>query len=107
MTPANEPDEYVFVSWHTPTNAVIGGFYGLGYGIIRDNDPPPTVLPGLGRIAEGDAGTSQVDVPVSLSTVSGKTVAVEWTTLPVAATGFDVAARRLHAGERGSDLRSR
>ena len=32
----DEPDEQVWVSWRSPTNAVIGGFYGLGYGTIRE-----------------------------------------------------------------------
>ena len=27
-------DEFVVVSFHTPTNAYLGGFYGLGFGII-------------------------------------------------------------------------
>ncbi len=84
----DEPDEYVWVSWHSPTNAVIGGFYGLGYGIIRDDDPPPTVLPGVATRVEGNAGTTEINVPVSLSAASGKTVTVEWTTLLHPGSGF-------------------
>ena len=33
-----EPDEYVIVSFHDPTNAVMGGFYGLGFGLITNDD---------------------------------------------------------------------
>jgi Calx-beta domain len=84
----DEVNEQVWVSWHTATNAVIGGVYGLGYGIIRDDDQPPTVLPGLATIVEGNAGTADLQVPVSLSTASGKPVTVQWTTLPVAGAGF-------------------
>ena len=28
------PDEYLVVSFHDPTNATMGGFWGLGFGII-------------------------------------------------------------------------
>ena len=33
-----EPDEYVVVSFHSPTEARMGGFWGLGFGIIVDDD---------------------------------------------------------------------
>ena len=33
-----EPDEYFLISFHNPTNATIGGFYGLGVGIISNDD---------------------------------------------------------------------
>ena len=28
------PDEHIVISFHDPTNATIGGFWGLGFGII-------------------------------------------------------------------------
>ena len=34
----DEPDEFVVTSFRNPTNATIGGFYGLGYGSIEDDD---------------------------------------------------------------------
>jgi hypothetical protein len=34
----DEPDEYVVVSFSNPTNAKIGGFWGLGFGVITDDD---------------------------------------------------------------------
>lgn len=33
-----EPDEYVVVSFHSPTGARMGGFWGLGFGGIVDDD---------------------------------------------------------------------
>ncbi|MGZ4728598.1 MAG: hypothetical protein ACXWB2_12825 [Acidimicrobiales bacterium] len=33
-----EPDEYVVVSFHHPTNATMGGFWGLGFGVITNDD---------------------------------------------------------------------
>ncbi len=33
-----EPDEYVVVSFHDPTNAVMGGFWGLGFAVITNDD---------------------------------------------------------------------
>jgi subtilisin family serine protease len=35
---AKEPEEYLLVAFSSPTNATIGGFYGLGVGGIVDND---------------------------------------------------------------------
>jgi photosystem II stability/assembly factor-like uncharacterized protein len=35
----DEPDEVIVVSLREPTNASIGGFWGLGFGIITDDDP--------------------------------------------------------------------
>lgn len=34
----SESDEYVVVSFHDPTNAKIGGFYGLGLVLIQNDD---------------------------------------------------------------------
>ena len=28
------PDEHIVISFHDPTNATLGGFWGLGFGII-------------------------------------------------------------------------
>src|SRR6185369_15780556 len=36
----DEPDEYVLVGFSNPTNATIGGYLGLGFGTIQDDDPP-------------------------------------------------------------------
>jgi len=34
-----EPDEYVVVSFAQPTNARMGGFWGLGFAVIANDDP--------------------------------------------------------------------
>jgi hypothetical protein len=74
-----EPDEYIVVSFHDPTNATMGGFWGLGFGVITDDDHP-TVLPGEGLAPEGNSGDSTLDVPVDLSHSSTQTVTVQWQT---------------------------
>jgi hypothetical protein len=35
---APEPDEYVVLSFLHPTNATMGGYWGLGFGVIVDDD---------------------------------------------------------------------
>lgn len=74
-----EPDEWVLVAFGNPTNATVGGFYGLGFGGIT-NDDHTVVLPGTASVLEGDAGTTMLALPVSLSQPSTQTVTVEWTT---------------------------
>ena len=75
-----EPDEYIVVSFHDPTNATMGGFWGLGLGIIT-NDDHATVLPGSGTVAAPTSGTADLVVPVTLSNPSTQTITVQWTTL--------------------------
>jgi hypothetical protein len=77
-----EPDEYIVVSFHDPTNAVMGGFWGLGFGGIL-NDDHATVLPGLGSVAAPSSGTADLGVPVTLTNPSTLPITVEWTTLSV------------------------
>ena len=33
-----EPNEWITVSFKHPTNAKMGGFYGLGFGVITNDD---------------------------------------------------------------------
>ena len=33
-----EPDEYIVVSFTNPTNAKMGGYWGLGFGVITNDD---------------------------------------------------------------------
>ena len=75
-----EPDEYVVVSFHDPTNANMGGYFGLGFGIIT-NDDHATVVPGSGQVAAPTSGTADLVVPVTLSNPSTQTVTVQWNTL--------------------------
>jgi hypothetical protein len=76
-----EPDEWFLISFHDPTNATIGGFYGLGVGIIRNDDVLPKIVPSSASISEGDAGSQLLTSTVSLSAPSDKTVTADWTTL--------------------------
>jgi len=77
----DEPDEYIVTSFGNPTNADIGGFWGLGFGLILDDDPRPSVVPGLGTVTEGDGGAVVVEIPVTLSSPSSATVTADWVTL--------------------------
>lgn len=74
----DEADEWVVVSTRDPINAALGGFWGLGLGVIVDDDEPPTIIPGVGTTVEGDAGTTTLRVPIELSAPSGLPVAFDW-----------------------------
>ncbi len=87
----DEPDEYLVVAFSNPTNATIGGFLGLGFGTIQDDDAPPVLLPGSGSVVEGDAGTRTLAIPVSLSAPSGRSVTANWSTIIPANSGVPMA----------------
>ncbi len=75
-----EGDEYVVVAFGSPVSATIGGFYGLGFGTIT-NDDFAVVDPGGASIPEGQAGTSDLELPVTLSKPAAVPVTVQWNTL--------------------------
>jgi hypothetical protein len=75
-----EPDEYVVVSFHDPTNATVGGFWGLGFGKILNDDKGPAITPGVGSVLEGNSGTTALQIPVTLSFAYPQAVTVQWTT---------------------------
>lgn len=75
-----EPDEWIVVAFGNATNALVGGFWGLGFGVIDDDDAP-IVVPGGAAVVEGDAGDRELLVPVSLTEPSDQTVTVEWATV--------------------------
>jgi archaellum component FlaF (FlaF/FlaG flagellin family) len=77
-----EPDEYVIVSFHDPTNATMGGFWGLGIGFI-DNDDHAVATPGIASMIEGNTGTTTLALPITLTNPSMQTVTVQWTTVQV------------------------
>lgn len=77
----NEANEQFLVSLTNPTNATIGGFFGLGPVTITNNDPVPIIVPGGVSVVEGNSGTKVVLVPVSLSVASGQIVTASWSTL--------------------------
>ena len=67
------------MSFNHPTNAKMGGFYGLGFGVIT-NDDRASVSPGAGSVVEGDSGRVDLNVPVTLANPSTLTVTADWTT---------------------------
>jgi len=86
---AVEPDEYVAVSFHDPTNATVGGFLGLGFATIRADDN--VLTPGSASADEGTTGTSVLRVPISLSNPPTQPVSVQWATTYAPAVPGDQA----------------
>lgn len=76
--PNDENDETFTVTLSSPVNATIGDQTGVG--TITDNDNPPLISIGPNSKLEGNAGSSNLTLPVTLSTASGKTVTVVYTT---------------------------
>ena len=83
-----EPDEFIVLSFHDPTNANMGGYWGLGVGVIT-NDDHATVVPGSGIVAAPATGTADLVVPVTLSNPSTSSVTVHWSTLFVPSSPTD------------------
>lgn len=75
-----EADEYIVIAFTDPVGAALGGFYGLGFGVLDDDDTPPVLIPGLVQVAEGNSGVTRVNIPVTLSKPSGLTVRASWET---------------------------
>jgi Calx-beta domain/Glycine rich protein len=82
----HEIDELLLVSFRNPTNAIIGGIYGLGVVTILDDDPMPVAVPGVGLALEGGPLDTSIDIPVLLSASSGAPVTIDWITFDVTAT---------------------
>lgn len=77
----DEDDEPAWINVYAASHAEIGGFGGQGGVVIRDDDPLPAVVPGAVSVTEGDTGTKVVQVPVTLSAPSGRTVTVSYASL--------------------------
>jgi photosystem II stability/assembly factor-like uncharacterized protein len=90
----DELDELLVVGTSNPINAVLGGFWGLGFGAIVDDDATPAVVPGAGTVLEGgDGETPLLTIPIALSGPSSRTITVDWRTLDYSATaGSDYVA---------------
>jgi hypothetical protein len=74
-----EADERFGISLGVPTNATIAkGFGHVAWVHILDDDPTATLLPGLGSVPEGSAGTVELPVPFSLSDPFATPVTVDW-----------------------------
>lgn len=81
----HELDENLLVAFANPTNATVGGFYGLGLVTIEDDDPQPTFTPSwIGINAEGDTGSTIWNYPVTLSAPAGVPVEIDWNTYDAA-----------------------
>ena len=71
-----------------PINAILGR--GQATGTILNDDAAPALSIGDVSILEGNSGTSNVQVPVTLSAPSGQTVTVAYSTAPgTASAGSD------------------
>jgi hypothetical protein len=81
-----EPGEIFIVRFYNPTNAAIGGFFGLGLGGIINDEASPLIVPGTIEVPEGDGGSVVVDVPVSMVSASVDPVTVEWNTVELEGT---------------------
>jgi chitinase len=75
----DERSETFAVAISNPTNAVLGDASAVG--TIVDNDPKPTLTIADIQFLEGDSGTTQATFTVTLSTPSGRTVKVNYTTV--------------------------
>lgn len=87
-----ESDELLVIRFSDPTGATLGGFWGLGFGGIANDDVAPTVVPGGATLTEGDVGTSVLEIPVVLSKPSDVAVTVDWATVFDPAWGPAAAA---------------
>ena len=74
----NEGTESFFVNLFNASNATIRD--GQGQGTIIDDDPLPRISVGTATLAEGDTGTTNAVVAVSLSSPSGNVVKVKFST---------------------------
>lgn len=77
------PDrEFGTVVLADPTNAVLASGAGAnGTFWIEDDDAAPVLTPGVVLVTEGDSGPTVVNVPVTLSAPSGKTITADWATV--------------------------
>ena len=76
----DEPDELVQLALANPTNATLGGYYGLGISTIVDDDPAPDMTITDPSVARPASGTTSMTFTVSLSAPSGRTVTVHYAT---------------------------
>src|SRR5262249_59690097 len=72
----NEPDKTLFLNLSNPVNIVLGDTQGMG--LLRNDDPLPTISVGNVTLSEGNTGTKNATFTVSLSAASGQTVTVAY-----------------------------
>jgi large repetitive protein len=87
----DEPNETFFVNLANPGNATIAD--GQGLGTILDDDGPPGLSVSDVSVAEGQSGTVNANLTVTLLPASGQTATVSFATADGTATaGTDYAA---------------
>ena len=74
----DEANESYFVNLSNPSNATVTD--GQGLGTINDDDPMPSLVIDDVSVTEGDAGTTNANFTVSLSSLSGQSVTVDFAT---------------------------
>jgi uncharacterized protein YjiK len=90
--------DWVGIELSNPSGAVFGDgeLATLGFGLIVDDDPTPTIDIMSVAVTEGDAGTVELVLPVTLSNPSESTVTVDWTTFsgpePTAGVDYEAAS---------------
>ncbi|HMR63279.1 MAG TPA: choice-of-anchor D domain-containing protein [Anaerolineae bacterium] len=88
----DEVSETVIVSLGSPTNATLG-VTTTHTATLTDNDPFPVLAISDVSLSEGDSGSVNAVFTLTLSTISGKTVAVDYATADGTATaGSDYTA---------------
>src|SRR5207253_470267 len=80
----DEANETFFVNLSNAVNGVV--IDSQGQATINDNDPAPSITINDVSVAEGDSGTTPLTFTVTLSTASGQTVTVNYTTADNTAT---------------------
>ena len=84
----DEANETVLFTLSAPVNATI--LTAMATGTITDDDPTPSLSIDDASIAEGNAGTTMLSFPVTLSAPSGRAVSVMYaTTAGTATAGTD------------------
>jgi hypothetical protein len=76
-----EGDEVIVVKFSNPTNATVGGYLGLGFVTITNDDPLPVITPGSVTTAEGNSGSHNGSFTVTLDRPSSSTVTVQYQTI--------------------------
>jgi chitinase len=74
----NEPDEFFMVQLAHAVNADIA--IGQARGTVENDDPEPTLLVAPAKVAEGDAGLTNMVFRLLLSTASSREVTVNYAT---------------------------
>jgi hypothetical protein len=81
---ANETDETFVLNLSGVVNAVVDDSQGVV--TIRNDDPLPAISIADAKVAEGNAGTRTISLPVTLSAASGRPVTIDYVTLSGTAT---------------------